>query len=118
MSALYSPDPFSLGNFPSSPQLATNTAIGSAYAYNSPMARLLTNHRSSPKFSHVNPHAQGTNNAGHMFGSSMSTINALTSMFQLHKNVDEALANIKGKLNALKDSDLRTDFVATPHTHR
>ena len=107
---MLSPIPFALGNSPYSPPLAATTAASSARAYVSPMARPITNRRSSPKFPHVNPHALGTNFAVRMNESSMFTVNALTSVMQLTKTVDKAVTNIKDKLTVLNQSWLRTDF--------
>ena len=110
---MFSPIPFALGNSPYSPHLAATTAASSARAYVSPMARLITNRRSSPKFPHVNPHALGTNYAGRMTESSMFTVNALTSVIQLTKTVDDAVMSIKDKLNVLNQSGLRREFLAS-----
>jgi hypothetical protein len=107
---MFSPIPFALGNSPYSPPLAAATVVNRTRAYVSPMARLITNRRSSPKFPHVNPHALGTNFAGRMNESSMFTVNALTSVMQLSETIDEAAANIKDKLSVLNQSGLRTDF--------
>jgi len=107
---MFSPIPFALGNSPYSPPLAAATVVNRTRAYVSPMARLITNRRSSPKFPHVNPHALGTNFAGRMNESSMFTVNALTSVLQLSETIDEAAANIKDKLSVLNQSGLRTEF--------